>query len=777
MPPWGGVAVGTVRASVRDVMTSPDSPTASRRFAGRYQIGNRHGAGVEATTFDALDTELGTPVALRLVHPDLSADPGFRERFGEVMARAAAIEHPNLARILGHGAAMWNGRRVLYAVSEFLTGGSVRDLLDRGRLLSPSQGLIVGLDACKGLDALHRAGILHGEIRPATLLFDDSGRLRVTDAGLSQVISERIWAPGHAPRQEFAMYAPPERATGEAIVAESDVYSLALTVVEAVTGRLPFVGENAAATLAARVDRLLPVDADLGALAAVLEHAARPAVADRYTAVEFGKALMHAAGHLPRPTPIPTLSPTGSSRRPRVVAATPSSAPSQPAVTAPPATLSQPAPGSQPAPTATTLPPPAAPPPVAPPPVAPPQVSRPAPLPATQAMPSVAPAPFPDVPPSQPVRPANDLEATIAQPAVTGAGTADTLYRTPFDDRDDVPATAILPAQVAVAPPTIYDEGPRRRVPLWVYPLVVVLLAAAGGVAWWLSRPPTYVVPDLAGQGQAQAANSASHWKVVIAREFSDVAIKDTVIRTDPPAGSRLAKGRSLTLVVSDGPAPVPIPDMVGRPFEEIAAQLTSAGLEVSRAQDAFDETIPKGSIVSFEVPASKESTVGDTLTKGTEIVLTVSAGPSPRVVPPLVGLSVEAALEQLDQLGLVLDELPQEFSNDTPAGQIARQDPAVGERIAKGSTVSVAVSKGPDLVKVPTVTGLDATGIKSVLETTGFTVGAIIGDESQPLVRMTSGGAAVSAGQDLVRHSVIDLEFAPTPTTAPPTSVPSTDP
>ena len=113
---------------------------------------------------------------------------------------------------------------------------------------------------------------------------------------------------GHGRRPTSPRYASPEQALSLPIDGKSDVYALCLVMVEAVTGSLPFASDSTVATLSARVGRLMPVSADLGSLAAVLEHAGRPEPDDRSTAAEFGRGLVQAAEKLPRPEPLPLLS-------------------------------------------------------------------------------------------------------------------------------------------------------------------------------------------------------------------------------------------------------------------------------------------------------------------------------------------------------------------------------------------------------------------------------------------------------------------------------------
>ena len=192
-----------------------------------------------------------------------------------------------------------------FLVTEFLSGGSLRSMLDRNRLLSPSQALLVGLDAARGLDYAHRRGFVHRDIKPANLLFDDDGRLRIADFGLARALAEAAWTEPAGVVLGTARYASPEQAKGLAVDGKSDVYSLALVLVESVTGSVPFAADTTVATLMNRIDKLLPVSADLGPLAAVVERAGRPEPAERYSAAELGRALIQTAERLPRPAPLP----------------------------------------------------------------------------------------------------------------------------------------------------------------------------------------------------------------------------------------------------------------------------------------------------------------------------------------------------------------------------------------------------------------------------------------------------------------------------------------
>ena len=169
---------------------------------------------------------------------------------------------------------------------------------------------MVGLEACRGLDFAHRKGLVHTELTPSKLVFGDDRRLRIVDFGLARILGESDWKEPSRVATHVARYASPEQAEGKPLDGHTDVYSLALILVEAVTGNVPFDGESTVATLSARIGKLMPVSADLGPLAAVLERAGRPEAAERFSASQFGRALVRAADKLPRPTPIPILAPS-----------------------------------------------------------------------------------------------------------------------------------------------------------------------------------------------------------------------------------------------------------------------------------------------------------------------------------------------------------------------------------------------------------------------------------------------------------------------------------
>ncbi len=681
-----------------------------RVLAGRYRLQRRRGAGAHGVVLDAHDEQLDRAVAVKIMMPQFVADTAAEARFRFEAQAAASLTHPNLNAVYDWGVEEIEGAKVPYLVLEHLSGGSVRDMLDRGRLLTPSQALVVGLDACRGLDFMHRRGVIHRDLSPANLAFGDDRHLRILDVGLSRLVAEQIWADPSSAGTDAARYASPEQAVGGTvedgtITSATDIYTLALILIETVTGQVPFLADSTVATLSARVDKLMPVSADFGPLASVLSRAGSAKPADRYSAAEFGRALVQAAEKLPRPLPLPIVGQssfadtTGPMRRPDqelgdAVAVT------------------------------TLLP--------------------------LLAEPPLPPAPQPidprtGQPPGPPPMP-HEIGATVTTPATTDPPV---LFNEEFPDQP--------------------RRRRRRNVLIGVFVLLAAL-AAGAFVAVRLLADKQYTVPELAGQTEGVARNNVAgnNWTIVTQRERSDEQPEGTVIRTEPDAGQKLKEGQTIVFVVSDGPTLSALPDVTGQSLEQASSTLDAAKLAIEVAEEVFSEDIPTGIVISWTVPAQPGLTVGMDVMQQTVVSVVVSKGPQPRVVPNLVGLDPAAAQAAVEGLQLKFVRDVDRFSPDVPLGIVMDQSVPAGTEIARGETVVVAVSKGIEYIPAPSLAGLNLDQIKATLESVGLALGTVTGpsDGSGMLVRATVNGVGVFLGDPLPRGTALDLEYAPPPTT-----------
>lgn len=276
-----------------------------RPLGGRYRLIAPIGSGASARVFLAEDLSLSRRVAIKRLRVGLSDDPRFLRRFRAEAQAAAQLSHPNLLTVYDWG----EDPAAIYLVTEVLLGGSLLDMIKRGPRLSPSQGLLVALQVAQGLHYAHGLGWVHRDIKPANLLFGEEGRLRIADFGIARAVAEASWTEPTGHLIGTARYAAPEQAAADTVDGKADLYSLALTIVEAVTGNVPLVADTGLATLLLRQDRDVSGFEPLGALGEALAPAGRADPRDRPEAAELIEALTVAARSLPKPDRLPLRSP------------------------------------------------------------------------------------------------------------------------------------------------------------------------------------------------------------------------------------------------------------------------------------------------------------------------------------------------------------------------------------------------------------------------------------------------------------------------------------
>jgi len=695
-------------------------------LAGRYRLDHVRvdadsGLTVKGTAqFDALDLLSNETLGVRLTELDRLVDISLGsttpadalDMFERQCQTATLLQHPVIESMLDHGDVTIGGARYVYTVAQRIAGGSLREFLDRGRRLTPSQALIVGIDVCRALDAAIQQDIVHGDIRPSRLVFGLDRRVRVVGFGAPLRAVDNLGI-------EQANYAAPELGQGSDRSASSDVYSLALTLVEALTGVIPFAGDSAATALTNRIGKLLPVNADFGALAQVLERAGRPDASERFTPREFGQALVQAAENLPRPTPIEIV---GTGLFDDEVASTDPSKPIERPVLNPP---------------------------VANPPVfGAPRTEQGAPI----------------IIRTTPLLPMPDIHvpagASVMQPNPVSPDPV-TIGR---DSTEPTAIDADFLRSLEAQDPTSQTPTPRKR--RWkkriaFAVLVVMALAGGGTVAYNTVLNPSHLVPDLSGIPEAEARNVLSQygWTVLVSKERSDVVQKDQIIRTDPAVGASVKKRDSITFFVSEGPTLTALEDFTGLTTDAARVKISELGL-VPATTELADEVIAIGTVLSWSIPDQPTLKAGDTLVKGTTVSLVLSSGPAPRTLPKLVGLSVEEATTMLTELGLTVTNLGESPTLAIGRGRISAQLPGVGEKVPRGSAVLIAVSSGQKQVILPAIYGRTLIVVRERLEKEGLIVGKVSGNGAKGLSKALVKGKVVRNYTKMLLGNTVDLVF-----------------
>lgn len=749
-------------------MVSKDADAATRTLAGRYRLGPTLGTGANAKSFDATDLEDGAPVVVKMLPSRFGASKTFMDRFTADLGAAAGVLHPNLARIKDFGVETVGAKAYPFVVTEQFVGGSLRGILDRGRTITASQALMVGLDVCRGLAFAHSKGLVHGAVTPSNVLFGPDRKVRLADFGISRLLGDIVWGDPGRIDVDMARYASPEHALGLPVGPKSDVYSLALTLVESVTGQVPFAADTSVATLSARLNKLMPVSADLGALASVLERAGRPVLEDRFSAVEFGRALVAAAEFMPRPEPIAVvgLGRFGDAAASLPEAADPTDAHGVDITEAVAAFRAGERASTPPSPEDNSL-----------------ELLRSlpdavldgprVPMPAVQAVPPpplsdppvvAAPVEFASLPPVGPDI-TGEHGSSDRGPATTVVGEVAADW---VPDTEPVRRTATI--ETVEGDDDVLNIDRRSMLKYVLSALAVLAVAVLGVIGYRALSAPSRTVPNLTGMTEAQAANVVADngWKLEVRRVRDDGQAQGDVVRTDPASGDRLRRGDSLVLVVSDGPTLSALPDVTGLDVDAARSALSVIGLTMREAQQVASETVPLGTVISWSVPEQAGLTAGSQVPKGTTIEVVVSSGSPNRTVPNLSGLTVEEATARLALGELVLGSTSEEFSTTVEVGRVIASNPAADAGATVGAAVNVIVSKGPDLVKMPKVVGATLQAATDALTKAGLKIGSVTGGQDG-----TVSWSNVSAGDLVLRGSTVALTMlAPPPTTTTTTTV-----
>ncbi|MCY7363735.1 MAG: Stk1 family PASTA domain-containing Ser/Thr kinase [Frankiaceae bacterium] len=263
--------------------------------------------------------------------------------------------------------------------------------------------------------------------------------------------------------------------------------------------------------------------------------------------------------------------------------------------------------------------------------------------------------------------------------------------------------TASTPASTpADAPAAAKPKRAGRVSPLVLWSLVAALLMTVGVAGgWYLTSGRFTTAPTATGLAEAAAVEQllAAGFEVTVDPDpqFSETVAAGLVLSQDPGPGERVRRGGEITLVLSQGPDRRAVPEVAGQQQQEAVDALEGVGLEAGEITQAFSDQ-PVGTVLSSD-PAA-----GEQLREGTPVALVVSKGVELLDVPDVVGAPQADAEAALDAAGFTA-EVTEVFSESVARGTVVAQDPADGQA-PRGSAVALQVSKGPELITVPDVTG-----------------------------------------------------------------------
>ena len=222
---------------------------------GGYEIVRRIGAGGTGSVFEARHVRLDRRVALKVLFPRLASQPAFRKRFAREALGLARLNHPNLIHVLDAG----HDDRYAYLALEFVEGENAAQILARRGRLPWREAIAIALPVCRGLKAMEEKRLLHCDVKPANILLDDSGTVKLVDLGLLAPVDRVDGAEAFLCGSPHYM-APEQILRRSHIDIRSDLYSLGVTWYQLLTGQPPFVSESTRDVLRAHVDQAPPLE-------------------------------------------------------------------------------------------------------------------------------------------------------------------------------------------------------------------------------------------------------------------------------------------------------------------------------------------------------------------------------------------------------------------------------------------------------------------------------------------------------------------------------------
>jgi len=617
--------------------TTLSDPVVDRLLDGRYAVHHRLARGGMASVYLATDTRLDRRVAVKVMHPALAEDPEFVARFNREARAAAGLNHPDIVSVYDQGTD--DGHPFL--VMEYVPGHTLRSVLRERLRLSPGEALAVMDHVLAALAAAHAAGLVHRDVKPENVLVTPDGRVKVADFGLARAAAGATVTAATGPIIGTAAYLAPEQVRDGTSDARSDVYAAGVMLFELLTGRQPFSGDSAVSVAYRHVNEDVPepssvvngVPGELDAL--VMAATARDPFDRPGDARALHASLMSVRDRLGLHAAVPTA--TDETAAPNDTLVVDRTAVAETATVAPPRQ-----PGDE----------------------APVGAKRP-----RRRWPYVV---------------AFLLVAVVAA-ALAGWYLAVGRYTATPNVVGLSKAAAVTKLDKAGLKarflPSVYDDNIDVGLVAEERPTAGHDLRKGGTVALALSLGKDHV-PNVRNKTVPDATALLERAQLTVGGTktlYDDTVARGHVIRTDPKAGEAISPHTAVTLVVSQGPAPITMPDVTNKPVDQATSILTALGLKVTTTKD-FSDKVPENSVISSTPGAQSTVHKGDTVT------LVVSKGPQLYPVPDVRGMKVDDAVKKLEDAGFKVnvDQFP------GGPGRVLSQSPGPNSKQKRGSTVTL---------------------------------------------------------------------------------------
>ena len=609
------------RATI-EMMTFQTLPKGTT-LSGRYRIEAFLAEGGMALVYRAHDLRLERDVALKIVKDDFANSPDYLEAFLNEAKLAAKVNHPNLVNVFDQGV----DGDFDYLVMELVEGKTLREILAKFGKIQSNRALDVVASVLAGLSALHRAGVIHRDVKPENIILANDGRIKLTDFGLARPTATSQIAG--SPLLGTVAYIAPEALRGHRLDARSDIYSIGIVLYELLTGNQPFVGEDSKTVAKLHLQERVPAPSSQNPNVPqaidrlVLKASAREETARYESASEMLSDVKTLATQ------------NAQANATRVISNTTELIENKTELIAAPELLEL------------------------------------------------------EEEPKPNRRFAKWLAMTTATILLgLGAGwwfgvgpgaliTVPNLVQ--MTEAEATSATELLPIKLETV-----DENSDEPVGTVTRtePSAGSYLLRDGTLKVFLSiGPKLNKVPDLKGKNLIDATvtlRNANFWIGKTSESFNEAPI-GTIFDYTGADGSVLESGSSIDLKVSLGP----IPAVQGITLELAKTLLSAAGLKLGKVTYDYSDTYSKGQIIAL-VPETLE------LAKGGTVDLTVSKGTDRVIMPTVIGETISASKLALEQLGLRVVVDTNALSSRWGIVKVKSCSAASGSTLRIGDTVTI---------------------------------------------------------------------------------------
>lgn len=665
---------------------APADALTGRLLDGRYRIGARVARGGMASVYEATDLRLDRTVAVKVMHPGLGDDEEFAARFVREARAAARLSHPNVVAVYDQG----QDDGVVFLAMELVAGHTLRDTIGKESPLSPARALALLEPVLSALAAAHRAGLVHRDVKPENVLIADDGRVKVADFGLAKAVSAdtQHTATGGVLIGTVSYLAPELVVDGRAD-ARADVYAAGVLLYELLTGRKPHEGESPIQVAYKHVhDDVPPPSALAPGLPAYVD-----ALVARATARDRGQRPADAAVLLRHVHRVNQALAAGvreddeltADLLPRAVAAEPERTVmlERTGDTAPEIWDAEEL-GRILGPSVSDAT----------------QVRATAPDAAPAGRQTGPPAPEWAEPAERPARARRSrrglvllLVAVLVAGAV-GAGAwwfgSGRYVNVPgvvsLDEAAAIDKLEAAGLEAEVGDPA-YSESVPAGIVIATDPGAGSQVLDGGTVTLTVSLgKERYTLPELAGLTEEQARTQVAELNLsfgTVKQRWSETVPEGTVIASAPPTGTVLTRGANVDVSVSKGRRPIKVGDWTGKSYDDARRALEKRGLVAKVGDEQYSDDVDQGDVIGQDPSEG-------TLFKGDTVTFTVSLGPELVEVPSVRASGVDAARQQLEDLGFVVRT--KEATGYLGLGYVFSSDPGAGEKVPKGSTITLSL-------------------------------------------------------------------------------------